>query len=65
MTQTQKFAAEPRALRSVREFVCKAAHIKVSHPAILVANELAANAFAHTPQPFSITVRPTLRHGSK
>jgi hypothetical protein len=55
--ESNQFSPEPTNLRAVRALVCRQANVDLSHPAVLVASELAANAISHTRRDFTVRVR--------
>lgn len=54
--EPQHFAPDPAKLGAVRALVCEEAGVDISHPAVLVANELASNAITHTRRLFAVRV---------
>lgn len=56
MHARREFDPEPVSAAAVRAFVCETANVDLSHPAVLVASELAANAIAHAKSPFVVTI---------
>jgi hypothetical protein len=59
--EPRQFEPEPANLRAVRALVCEQAEVDLSHPAVLVASELAANAISHTRRPFTVRVQTSPR----
>lgn len=56
MTPSAKFPPEEHAIARVREFVRDLAGVDITHPAVLVASELATNAVVHAASPFTVSV---------
>lgn len=57
MQDVRRFPASPSSVTEVRTFVTEAARVETSHPAALVASELATNAIIHAQAPFTVSVQ--------
>lgn len=53
----QEYPQAASSLAEVRDLVCRVAEVNVSHPAVLVASELATNAIRHAHGPFKVRVQ--------
>lgn len=56
MYARREFDSEPASAAAVRAFVREFADVDLSHAAVLVASELAANAVAHAKTRFIVTI---------
>jgi anti-sigma regulatory factor (Ser/Thr protein kinase) len=56
LRDVQEFPPEPQAVVKVRRMVCRVTGVDDSHPAVLIASELATNAVVHTSNVFKVAI---------